>query len=338
VTTQRPEDNPTVETDERAAATDDQPEASTADERAADERAADEDGRSGNGSLSTASSSESRPSPVPRTAEEPNGDRPDAGKDPAPPAEEWQRAVSAGTLPPWQRAYGDVDAATETIDHPAAAPTDPLVQAGNGVGVDRPSAPSPGSRAAEATAEAAEAAIGEAGTAEAASAQPEAPAEPLVGAPPEGPAQPTAPVPPVPSVGGTSPATGPLPVSRGRARPPRQASLQLKRVDPWSVLKLALVLAAVTFFVWLVAVGVLYGVMDGMGVWDRLNGTYSDLVSPDQAGGGVLINAGRVFGAAAIIGAINSVLLAVAVTVGAFVYNVAADLVGGIELTLSERD
>ena len=68
--------------------------------------------------------------------------------------------------------------------------------------------------------------------------------------------------------------------------------------------------------------GVLYGVLDGMGVWDRLNGTYSDLVSPAEAGGGVLISAGRVFGAAAIIGVINSVLLAVAMTVGAFVYNV----------------
>ena len=55
--------------------------------------------------------------------------------------------------------------------------------------------------------------------------------------------------------------------------------LQLKRLDPWSVLKLALVLAVVLFLIWLVAVGVLYGVLDGMGVWDRLNGTYADLVS-----------------------------------------------------------
>ena len=67
-----------------------------------------------------------------------------------------------------------------------------------------------------------------------------------------------------------------------RSRPPRQAALQLKRLDPWSVLKLALVLAVVLFFIWLVAVGVLYGVLDGMGVWDRLNGTYADLVSGED--------------------------------------------------------
>ncbi|WP_410479335.1 DUF3566 domain-containing protein [Pseudonocardia sp. H11422] len=123
-----------------------------------------------------------------------------------------------------------------------------------------------------------------------------------------------------------------------RNRPPRQAALQLKRLDPWSVLKLALVLAVVLFFIWLVGVGVLYGVLDGMGVWDRLNGTYNDLVSGETQTGGSLISAGRVFGLAAVVGAINSLLFAVAITVGAFVYNVSADLVGGIEVTLSERD
>jgi hypothetical protein len=126
---------------------------------------------------------------------------------------------------------------------------------------------------------------------------------------------------------------------RTRARAPRRAVLQLKRFDPWSVLKLALVLAGVLFLVWMVAVGLLYGVLDGMGVWDRLNGTYSDLVSGDGASGGqTLISAWRVFGYAALFGVVNSVLAAVALTVSAFLYNVSADLVGGIELTMSEPD
>jgi hypothetical protein len=131
-------------------------------------------------------------------------------------------------------------------------------------------------------------------------------------------------------------APGGFGMSWPRNRRPRQASLQLKRLDPWSVLKIALVLAVVLYLVWLVAVGVLYGVLDGIGVWDRLNGQYADLVT-EQAGDR-LISAGRVFGAAAIIGAVNSLLFAVALSVGAFVYNVSADLVGGVEVTLSERD
>jgi hypothetical protein len=136
--------------------------------------------------------------------------------------------------------------------------------------------------------------------------------------------------------GGPSRSPGGFPMSWPRNRRPRQASLQLKRLDPWSVLKIALVLAVVLYLIWLVAVGVLYGVLDGIGVWDRLNGQYADLVT-EQAGDR-LISAGRVFGAAAVIGAVNSLLFAVALSVGAFVYNVSADLVGGVEVTLSERD
>lgn len=126
---------------------------------------------------------------------------------------------------------------------------------------------------------------------------------------------------------------------RRPGRGPRRASLQVKRVDPWSVLKLALVLSIALFFVWLVAVGVLYGVLDGMGVWDQLNGTYSDLVSSGGAGGGeALISAGRVFGIAAIVGGINIILFTAISTVAAFIYNVSADLAGGLELTLAERE
>lgn len=125
---------------------------------------------------------------------------------------------------------------------------------------------------------------------------------------------------------------------RRSPRGPRRASLQVKRVDPWSVLKLALVLSVVLFFVWLVAVGVLYIVLDGMGTWNQLNGAYGDLVRPEDGGGEELISAGRVFGAAALVGAVNIILFTALATVSAFVYNIAADLVGGVEVTLSERE
>ncbi|WP_051580672.1 DUF3566 domain-containing protein [Pseudonocardia acaciae] len=141
--------------------------------------------------------------------------------------------------------------------------------------------------------------------------------------------------PPESRVEQTSPPGG-FPMSWPRSRRPRQANLQLKRLDPWSVLKIALVLAAVLYLVWMVAVGLLYGVLNGVGVWDRLNGQYADLVA--EQGGDRLISAGRVFVVAALIGAVNSLLVAVGLSVGAFIYNVSADLVGGIELTLSERD
>ena len=128
------------------------------------------------------------------------------------------------------------------------------------------------------------------------------------------------------------------PSARRPGRGPRRASLQVKRVDPWSVLKLALVLSVALFFVWLVAVGVLYGVLNGMGVWDKINNTASDLLQGNDTSSDPLISAGRVFGVAAIVGAVNIVLFTALATVGSFVYNVSADLAGGLEVTLSERE
>ncbi|GAA4869229.1 DUF3566 domain-containing protein [Actinomycetospora straminea] len=129
-------------------------------------------------------------------------------------------------------------------------------------------------------------------------------------------------------------------LSAGRprtAKAPRRASLQVRRFDPWSVLKLALVLGVALFFVWMFAVGVLYAVLDGMGVWAQLNGTYQDLTS-DSGGGGELITAGGVFGVAAVIGVVNIILFTALASVSAFIYNISADVAGGIEVTLSERD
>jgi hypothetical protein len=135
------------------------------------------------------------------------------------------------------------------------------------------------------------------------------------------------------------PSTTPPSALRRPGRGPRRANLQVKRFDPWSVLKLSLVLGVALFFVWLVAVGVLYAVLDGMGVWDKVNGISGELLNgSDGTTGEPLISAGRVFGIAAIIGAINIVLFSALATVGAFVYNVSADLAGGLEVTLAERE
>ncbi|MGI8879142.1 MAG: DUF3566 domain-containing protein [Jatrophihabitans sp.] len=117
-------------------------------------------------------------------------------------------------------------------------------------------------------------------------------------------------------------------------RAPRRAHLQLKHIDVWSVLKLSCVLSFALFFVWLVVVGVLYGVLDATGVFDKVNQTAQtvndnskDVVTPSLVLGGALV-----------IGVIDVVLFIVLSTIGSVVYNLCSDLVGGVELTLSERD
>jgi hypothetical protein len=127
--------------------------------------------------------------------------------------------------------------------------------------------------------------------------------------------------------------------ARDAGRGPRRARLQLRHIDTWSALKISLVLSIALFFIWMVAVGVLYGVLNALGVFETLNDLFGQVgsVSGNEATGDV-ITPGVVFGGAAIIGAINIVLLTALCTVGTFIYNLCSDLVGGLEITLSERD
>ncbi|NGP05628.1 hypothetical protein G6038_09035 [Rhodococcus sp. 14C212] len=117
---------------------------------------------------------------------------------------------------------------------------------------------------------------------------------------------------------------------------PLRATVQLRRIDPWSMLKISSVISVSLFFVWMVAVGLLYGVLAGMGVWERLNSAFTDMVS--DTGGGGLITAGQVFGYATVIGLVNTILLTALATLGAFIYNLCTDLVGGVQVTLADPD
>ncbi|MGX5657877.1 DUF3566 domain-containing protein, partial [Geodermatophilus nigrescens] len=122
-------------------------------------------------------------------------------------------------------------------------------------------------------------------------------------------------------------------------RGPRRARLQLRHIDTWSALKISLVVSIAMFFIWMVAVGVLFGVLSGLGVFDTLNDLFGQLgTASGGEGGGDVITPGIVFGGAAVIGAINIVLMTALCTVAAFIYNLCADLVGGLEVTLAERD
>lgn len=118
------------------------------------------------------------------------------------------------------------------------------------------------------------------------------------------------------------------------ARGPRRARLQLRHINPWTVLKFSAVLSIALFFVWLIVVGVLFGVLDGAGIIGRINDAVTTINGP---GSKAPITATIVFGGAAIIGVVNIILFIALSTIGSVVYNLCADLVGGIEITLSER-
>ncbi|WP_220135581.1 DUF3566 domain-containing protein [Nocardia gipuzkoensis] len=141
----------------------------------------------------------------------------------------------------------------------------------------------------------------------------------------------------VPQSGPVSPAVPVAMAAAVAAGEPLRATVQIRRIDPWSTLKISLVISVAMFFVWMLAVGLLYIVLEGMGVWERLNNTFTDMVSQDSGSVG-LIDAGTVFGYAGVIGLINVVLFTALGTVGTFIYNQCCDLVGGIQVTLADPD
>lgn len=125
------------------------------------------------------------------------------------------------------------------------------------------------------------------------------------------------------------------PAERGTTGP-RRARLVLTRLDPWSVLKFSLLLSVCLLVVLVVAVLALYSVLDAAGVFDSINATLES-VSPSLSADRYL-GLSRVLGATVFLGAVNVVLITALATLGAFLYNLCAGLVGGLEVTLTESD
>jgi hypothetical protein len=85
---------------------------------------------------------------------------------------------------------------------------------------------------------------------------------------------------------------------------------------------------------------VLWNVLDAMGVFTTVSTTYSELTTSAQGAGTDLmqyLGFSRVMGVATILAAVNVVLITALLTLGAFLYNVTAALVGGLHVTLSDE-
>ena len=125
------------------------------------------------------------------------------------------------------------------------------------------------------------------------------------------------------------------------SRPPRRARLRLTRIDPWSVMKTAFLLAVAFGVVTVVSVMMVWSVLGAAGVWDSINQTVSNIVGgEDSADFDVqnYIGMSRVLGFTMLVSVIDVVLITAIATLAAFLYNMAAALLGGIEVTLAEDE
>jgi hypothetical protein len=129
---------------------------------------------------------------------------------------------------------------------------------------------------------------------------------------------------------------------RAQAQQPRtvrRAKLRIVRVDPWSVTKASLLLSIAFGIMCVVAVFLIFSIMTASGLWDSVNNTIQGVLKQkpaDQFDIKEYVGMSRIMGITMLISAIDVIIITALATLGAFIYNMAASLLGGVEVTLAE--
>ncbi|WP_329456874.1 DUF3566 domain-containing protein [Streptomyces sp. NBC_01497] len=121
----------------------------------------------------------------------------------------------------------------------------------------------------------------------------------------------------------------------------RKARLRVSKADPWSVMKVSFLLSIALGVCTVIAAAVLWMVMDAMGVFSTVGGTISEATGSTESNGFDLqsfLSLPRVLLFTGVIAVIDVVLATALGTLGAFIYNLSAGFVGGVELTLAEDE
>ncbi len=129
------------------------------------------------------------------------------------------------------------------------------------------------------------------------------------------------------------------PAKREGVKQPRRARLRLSRIDPWSVMKTAFLLSIAFAVVTIVSVMIVWSVLGAAGVWDSINSSVQNVIGGEESKNFDVENyvgMSRVMGFTMLVSVIDVVLITAVATLGAFLYNMSAALLGGVELTLSE--
>ena len=169
--------------------------------------------------------------------------------------------------------------------------------------------------------------------------------DPWVGRAPPPPASSGGPATIMPGSGSESQSATPAPTSPPTLMPPetkrgavqvrrlRRGRLVIRKIDPWAVLKFSLVFYLCMLVISLLAVGVIFATLKAFGVIHNIEKFLSGLGEDN-----VSITGGWLFRWVFLIGLVGSVIASVVTMFMAFLYNLIADVVGGIEMIVTERD
>jgi len=118
---------------------------------------------------------------------------------------------------------------------------------------------------------------------------------------------------------------------------PRRVRLTVSRVDPWSVMKLAFLLAVAVGIMTVVATAVVWFVIDGLGVFATIQEFIAEAVGQQtDLNLAELVAFDRVVSLATLVAVVNVVLLTAIATIMALLYDTTAALVGGVHVTLTD--
>ncbi len=104
-------------------------------------------------------------------------------------------------------------------------------------------------------------------------------------------------------------------------------------------MKTSFLLSIALGIVLVVAVAIIMAVLGAAGVWDSINKIVQQAVGSDSGTKFDIqqyVGASRVLGFTMIVAVVDVILITAIATLGAFLYNLAAALLGGIEVTLAE--
>jgi hypothetical protein len=107
-------------------------------------------------------------------------------------------------------------------------------------------------------------------------------------------------------------------------------------------MKVSFLLSVALGVVTIVGVSLLWMVLDAAGVFSSVGGTLQQATTGADASSGFNLQSylsfGNVFMFTLLVAVIDVVLLTALCTLGSFIYNTAAGMTGGVELTLAEED
>jgi hypothetical protein len=106
----------------------------------------------------------------------------------------------------------------------------------------------------------------------------------------------------------------------------------VRRVDPWSVLKLSLIFYLCVLAVAMLVLTMFWAIVNRIGLLDTMLGFLAELQLE------VEVNGGNIARAAFLLGLLNVVLFSGVNVFLAFLYNLVADLIGGLKIVLAEEE